>query len=213
MPTVTITLIKLSNDRHMLSVTRVDGSQESRELTSREFLFHDLLHFAAEREADLSESFYGSLAPRACVSAVNRLAKLTPDRRPILTPCCDGVWRWRSARRTCCTRLADWSRLSGIPASRTSSLPRSAQRRKADALSQHAWLARHVSRSSVMVESRRELEALQPKTRQGARTISRLDAIDHTPCFREAQGGRVLALWEEYAKPKGRKSLPPLHQR
>jgi hypothetical protein len=71
---LTITLTKRSNDRHVLCVTRIDGSAETRELTSREFLFHDLLHFAVEAEAGLAESFYGSLANGAHLDALSRRA-------------------------------------------------------------------------------------------------------------------------------------------
>jgi hypothetical protein len=73
-PTVIIRLIKRSGDRHVLCVTRADGSEEARELKSREFLFHDLLHFAVEVEAGLAESFYGSLARGAHLDALSRPA-------------------------------------------------------------------------------------------------------------------------------------------
>ena len=72
MPPLTVMLIKLSNDRHMLRVTRADGSEETRELTTREFLFHDLLHFTVETEAGLADSFYGSLAKGAHLDALAR---------------------------------------------------------------------------------------------------------------------------------------------
>ena len=73
-PKIIIRLIKRSGDRHVLSVTRADGSEEVRELKSREFLFHDLLHFAVETEAGLAESFYGSLVKGVHLDALSRPA-------------------------------------------------------------------------------------------------------------------------------------------
>lgn len=57
-----ITLTRISPTEHTFAYTRPDGTGETLTLNTREFLFHDLLHFAVETEAHLAHSFYGNLA-------------------------------------------------------------------------------------------------------------------------------------------------------
>jgi hypothetical protein len=57
-----ILLIKISDERHGLEVVRADGSRERVELVSREFLFHDLLHYAVESALGTDEGYWGALA-------------------------------------------------------------------------------------------------------------------------------------------------------
>ncbi|HVY89624.1 MAG TPA: hypothetical protein VG942_12195 [Hyphomonadaceae bacterium] len=54
-----IRLTRLENDRHRFEALRADGGVEVRELETRSFLIHDLIHFAIETEAKLTDSFYG----------------------------------------------------------------------------------------------------------------------------------------------------------
>ena len=57
-----ILLTKLSNTHHALEVVRTDGSRERVELVTREFLFHDLLHYAVESSMGTQGGFWGALA-------------------------------------------------------------------------------------------------------------------------------------------------------
>ncbi len=57
-----IRLTRISNDRHRFEAIRADGSVEIRELETRSYLTHDLVHFAVESEGKLGEGFYGLLA-------------------------------------------------------------------------------------------------------------------------------------------------------
>ncbi|MBI1360537.1 MAG: hypothetical protein GC155_09695 [Alphaproteobacteria bacterium] len=57
-----IRLTRISNDRHRFEAVRADGSVELRELETRSYLTHDLVHFALESEGKLDEGFYGLLA-------------------------------------------------------------------------------------------------------------------------------------------------------
>ena len=53
---------KISDRRHAVTVLRDDGSRESIELASKDFLLHDLAHLALELEAGLREGVWGSIA-------------------------------------------------------------------------------------------------------------------------------------------------------
>ncbi len=55
-------LTKVSNSHHRFAYMRRDGTGEAIELETRNFLLHDLIHFAVESEAGLKNSFYGLLA-------------------------------------------------------------------------------------------------------------------------------------------------------
>jgi hypothetical protein len=63
MLTVRFTLI--SPTHHRFAYVRADGSGESQDFETRSTLRHDLLHFAYETEAGLTNSFYGLLAKGA----------------------------------------------------------------------------------------------------------------------------------------------------
>jgi hypothetical protein len=62
MSALRIRFTRLTNDRHRFEAIRPDGEVEVRELETRSFLLHDLVHFAIESEAGLGDSFYGQLA-------------------------------------------------------------------------------------------------------------------------------------------------------
>ena len=58
---LTIRLTRISPTHHRFEYVRADGTGESLDLVTREFLTHDLVHFAVETEAALRGSFYGLL--------------------------------------------------------------------------------------------------------------------------------------------------------
>jgi hypothetical protein len=58
---LTIRLTRISPTHHRFEYVRADGTGETLELVTREFLTHDLVHFAVESEAGLRGSFYGLL--------------------------------------------------------------------------------------------------------------------------------------------------------
>jgi hypothetical protein len=65
---VRITFTKLSDRRHAIKITRADGTTESAELSSREFLRHDLAHFAIESEMPIRKGYWGCVASGASLS-------------------------------------------------------------------------------------------------------------------------------------------------
>jgi hypothetical protein len=58
----TLRFTRISSDLHRFEYRRADQTGEVLELETRSFLFHDLLHYALESEAQLKGSFYGILA-------------------------------------------------------------------------------------------------------------------------------------------------------
>lgn len=64
MPLV-VQLTRVSPTHHRFEIRRPDGTGEQRELETKTFLLHDLVHFALESEAGLRSSFYGRLAQGA----------------------------------------------------------------------------------------------------------------------------------------------------
>src|SRR5262245_9416983 len=66
-----ILLTKISDERHALEVVRADGDRERVELVSREFLFHDLLHYAVEWALETQDGFWGALARGRTVKDLN----------------------------------------------------------------------------------------------------------------------------------------------
>jgi len=61
---LSIRLTRLSPTHHRFEAVRPDGRVEMRELETRTFLLHDLVHFALESEAGLRNSFFGLLGNR-----------------------------------------------------------------------------------------------------------------------------------------------------
>ena len=59
---LTLRLTRVSPTHHRFDYRREDGTGEALEIETRGFLFHDLLHYAVESEAQLKGSFYGILA-------------------------------------------------------------------------------------------------------------------------------------------------------
>ena len=57
-----IRLTRLNPTHHRFEAIRADGGVTMRELETRSFLTHDLVHYALESEAGLTNSFYGQLA-------------------------------------------------------------------------------------------------------------------------------------------------------
>jgi hypothetical protein len=64
-PSLKIAFTRLDPQRHRVSIVRPDGSAESRDLETRSFLLHDLIHYAVESEAGVRTGFYGALAAGA----------------------------------------------------------------------------------------------------------------------------------------------------
>lgn len=60
--TMTIEFTRLSDRRHRATVRRPDGTVDSVELDSKDFLRHDLAHFAVEAELGLASGVWGSIA-------------------------------------------------------------------------------------------------------------------------------------------------------
>jgi hypothetical protein len=68
---VLIAFRKLKGDRHLLAITRADGSCESVECETRSYLLHDLLHYAVETEAAIDGGVWGSLARGVTLAVLN----------------------------------------------------------------------------------------------------------------------------------------------
>jgi hypothetical protein len=66
-----ILLTKISDKQHALEIVRTDGSREAVELVTREFLFHDLLHYAVESSLPTQRGFWGTLAGGKTISDLN----------------------------------------------------------------------------------------------------------------------------------------------
>lgn len=58
---LTIELKKISPTHHAFTLLFEGGGKETVQLETRVYLYHDLLHFAVESEAELTDSFYGRL--------------------------------------------------------------------------------------------------------------------------------------------------------
>ena len=63
-----IAFTKISDERHVVTVTRADGTSESVEVDTREYLRHDLAHFAIESELPIRKGFWGCIASGASLS-------------------------------------------------------------------------------------------------------------------------------------------------
>jgi hypothetical protein len=74
-----IRLTRLSNTRHRFEAVRPDGGVEMRELETRSFLLHDLVHFAVESEARLKNSFYGQLGRGVAYDDMAAVGPETPE--------------------------------------------------------------------------------------------------------------------------------------
>lgn len=68
---VRIAFRKLTDERHALEIATDDGRRERVECETRSYLQHDLLHYAVEAEAGLTEGFWGSLAAGQTLAALN----------------------------------------------------------------------------------------------------------------------------------------------
>lgn len=66
-----IELRKISDAEHDLTVVRPGGARETVRCESRSTLVHDLLHYAAEREAGVATGFWGTLAAGRTLADMN----------------------------------------------------------------------------------------------------------------------------------------------
>ena len=57
-----IALTRINPDQHILTVKHTDGSVVEQTLETKSFFTHDLVHFALEETAELTDSFWGQLA-------------------------------------------------------------------------------------------------------------------------------------------------------
>lgn len=62
---------RIDDSAHVLEVTRADGVTEAVECETRSYLLHDLLHYAVESEAGLSQGFWGRLAAGKTLAQMN----------------------------------------------------------------------------------------------------------------------------------------------
>lgn len=76
-----ISLTRLNDERHRLSVARDDGTEESCELETRSFLLHDLIHYAVEAEAPIADGFWGLLHQGRTLAELGDRERLTPYSR------------------------------------------------------------------------------------------------------------------------------------
>ncbi len=60
-----IAFTKISDKRHAVTIARTDGTSESLELETREYLRHDLAHFAIELELPIRKGYWGCVASGA----------------------------------------------------------------------------------------------------------------------------------------------------
>jgi hypothetical protein len=65
---VRIAFTKISDERHLVTVTRADGISERVEVETREFLRHDLAHFAIELELPIRRGYWGCVASGASLT-------------------------------------------------------------------------------------------------------------------------------------------------
>lgn len=68
---LSIEIVKLSDERHRLTVRRSDGTEEGAELETRSFLLHDLVHYAVEAESGIDDGFWGLLARGVSMEALS----------------------------------------------------------------------------------------------------------------------------------------------
>jgi hypothetical protein len=78
---LTLQLTKLSNTHHRFAYARGDGTGQRLELDTRNFLLHDLIHFAVESEGRFENSFYGLLARGETYESLGD-ADITSDSHP-----------------------------------------------------------------------------------------------------------------------------------
>jgi hypothetical protein len=62
---------KITDERHVLEISRREGSWETVECETRSYLTHDLLHYAVEAEAGVEAGFWGRLAGGATLEEMN----------------------------------------------------------------------------------------------------------------------------------------------
>ena len=65
-----IAFTKIADERHAVAITRTDGTTESVEVDTREFLRHDLAHFAIELELPIRKGYWGCVASGATLAGV-----------------------------------------------------------------------------------------------------------------------------------------------
>ena len=74
-----VLLTRLTERTHRFEAIRPDGSTESAELETRSVLLHDLVHYAVEAEAGMSDGFFGRLAAGSTLAALKEAAHSEED--------------------------------------------------------------------------------------------------------------------------------------
>jgi len=119
---VRIELRKISDETHELAIVQADGASENLRCETRSTLVHDLLHFAAEKEAGVQTGFWGTLAAGHTLADMNdrtgaALGGAGPDVMAverIVGPLSAALKGVRSAELV--TRLRDHLAETGTPA-------------------------------------------------------------------------------------------------
>lgn len=92
----------LSNTHHQLRIVREDGSEEHAKLETKTFLFHDLLHLAAESVAGIEGGFWGLLASGSSFESLSGegmkmdqffVPKTELECMEVLTGGLTGIWK------------------------------------------------------------------------------------------------------------------------
>jgi len=76
-----VRLTKLTNSLHRFAYERSDGSGQSIDLATRNFLLHDFIHFAVETEGSFKSSFYALLDRGESYESLGD-ADITDDTHP-----------------------------------------------------------------------------------------------------------------------------------
>jgi hypothetical protein len=111
--TLTVRFTRVSATHHRLELARPGGAVTSRVLETRSVLFHDLVHFALESEAGLTDGFYGRLARGADydqLAAIDGAATGTADLvavERVVGPL-QGAWRAGFDAAAFVARYREW---------------------------------------------------------------------------------------------------------
>ena len=76
---LTLKIKRISHTHHTLEYKREDGTGESTELESKTFLMHDFVHYCVEKEAGLTDGFFGLLEKGCTYESLSYKDKEHPD--------------------------------------------------------------------------------------------------------------------------------------
>jgi hypothetical protein len=110
---VIVRFTRLNPTYHRFEAIRDDGAIESRDLETRSFLTHDIVHFALESEGKLRDGFYGAVArggayeTEAAAAIESVVGPLQGALKDDIDPAAF-VTRFRSAQESIGGRAPDW---------------------------------------------------------------------------------------------------------